>query len=212
MTRARLQVSQQSAGGWRRPRKGTQARRALLERCKQGAALAAERRGPPAACGSRAHVRAALAAAEVVEAGTFMHPCEGEVVCKLTNTMVRGGGGGGGGGAGNSVARGWRPGWVRNAPCRAEGLPDACARGASVANAVRPAAALLTSSLPAPGAARRSRTSTRPSSWRTRPKWARWRRSWGRSTTWCVCGLWVIDATAQQLHSWLGVRAAQRCV
>lgn len=27
--------------------------------------------------------------AEVVEAGTYMHPCEGEMVCKLTNTMVR---------------------------------------------------------------------------------------------------------------------------
>ena len=27
--------------------------------------------------------------AEVVEAGTFMHPCEGEAVIKLTNTMVR---------------------------------------------------------------------------------------------------------------------------
>jgi hypothetical protein len=27
--------------------------------------------------------------AEVVEAGTFMHPCEGEAVIKLTNVMVR---------------------------------------------------------------------------------------------------------------------------
>lgn len=26
--------------------------------------------------------------AEVVEAGEYVHPCEGEMVCKLTNTMV----------------------------------------------------------------------------------------------------------------------------
>ncbi len=26
----------------------------------------------------------------VVEAGVFQHPCEGEVVCKLTNAKVRG--------------------------------------------------------------------------------------------------------------------------
>ena len=25
----------------------------------------------------------------VVEAGTFLHPCEGEAVCKLTNEKVR---------------------------------------------------------------------------------------------------------------------------
>lgn len=30
-----------------------------------------------------------LACVEVVEAGEYMHPCEGEMVCKLTNTMVR---------------------------------------------------------------------------------------------------------------------------
>ena len=42
-----------------------------------------------AACTSLTRPFIGFMSAEVVEAGTFMHPCEGEAVIKLTNAMVR---------------------------------------------------------------------------------------------------------------------------
>ena len=149
----------------------------------------------PAACCSCV-CNCLVCCAEVVEAGEYMHPCEGEMVCKLTNTMVRAAllllpqqSG-----ACCGVACTKRLHVVRHCCCCVRMLHACCGYAGSCDTALLPSRrtcrcarrfldaasprALLTF------AVRRSPTSTRPSSWRTRRRSARWTRSWARSTAW----------------------------
>ena len=90
-------------GGFNRAPEGPPDRESGLHRCCSGAAVAAAEAAGCASLAAFASPRCiahcpglpyrcfarSYAAAEVVEAGEYMHPCEGEMVCKLTNSMVR---------------------------------------------------------------------------------------------------------------------------